>query len=114
MARRGPQSLPVEFHSVTAILISRPGAGSWLFCRSAVDEADADQRLGAGGIAEPDDLLQPRAGGLEAAPGAERAAPVRIADGIFPLEVAAAGNGDGAAAEPDDARVQSAHRLHHV
>src|SRR5581483_10035108 len=52
-----------------------------------VQEAHAEQRLRARGLAEADDLLQPRAGRLQAAPGAERRAAVRIAEGVLPLEV---------------------------
>src|SRR5262249_32746267 len=61
----------------------------------------ADRRLAPDVPAELHDLFEPRAGGLESTPGAERLPPVRVADRIPPVELAEVRIVERATTKPD-------------
>src|SRR3954469_7033665 len=82
--------------------------------RRAIGKANTDQRFSADRTAKLDEFLKTRARRLQAAPGAERFSLVRVADGIFPFELAEPRFIKSAPTEADNPRLQSSDGLDHI
>src|SRR6185437_5190410 len=76
LAHRGVESAVEVLDLVRSIL------------RSFLGHPNAQEWLGADVLAELHDLFEPRPGGLQAAPGAERLAAIGVADRVAPVELA--------------------------